>query len=434
MATVLADRFVLQTEIARGAVGVVWRGHDQASGEPVAVKVLRDELRGEVDIVEGFFSEAEILAAVDHPGVIGVRDFVVTDAVLAIVLELAEGTDLREHLSLHGPLPAAEAALRCADAAETLAAVQRAGFLHGDVKPGNLMLVGDGVKLVDFGVARAAGSTSTPSHGTPEYTAPEIAAGESACPGIDNYALGLVLYEALTGHSAYRGGSITDVLERHLAQIPVKPAAVDADLWTVVETLLALDPRGRGDLDAVAVELRRLAPGLSRQATAPIEPELRDRGATAPITSAPATPPLPQIAAAAVREGARPSKRWPRALVGAGAVGLAAVAACVLFALPGIGGGDGTDVADPSSTTAPAKTSDSPEPTDGPADPPEEPTVDPTTPGLDEPEADSDTPAIETDDLSDSDENDSAPEDSNEGEHVDQMPGSDLIGSRMPGN
>ncbi|GAB3649617.1 serine/threonine-protein kinase [Glycomyces tarimensis] len=440
MTTVLADRFVLQTEIARGAVGVVWRGYDQVTGEPVAVKVLREELRSEPEIVESFFAEAEILNAIEHPGVIGVRDFIVTDAVLAIVLELAEGSDLREHLRRHGPLPAAEAARRCAVAAETLAAVHRAGYLHGDVKPGNLMLDGaEGVKFIDFGIARAAGAEATPSHGTPEYTAPEVAAGEPARTGVDNYALGLVLYEALTGHSAYRGGSIPDVLDRHRAKIPVKPGAVDGELWAIVETLLSLDPADRGDLTRIAAELRRLAPGLSDQATAPIEPELRDRGAGNPIAYSPLTPPASDLAAEEVREGARRPKRRALALAGAGAVGLAAVAAFVLFALPGVGG-DGADVADPSPTAESTAPSESPEASDTPTEPvsegpAEDPSEDDTvSPGPQGPETDSDGAATETDDLSDSEGAGDGNEESNEGTPVDEFPGSDIIGSQMPGN
>ncbi|HEX2145106.1 MAG TPA: serine/threonine-protein kinase, partial [Glycomyces sp.] len=238
MQQVLADRYVLEHEIARGAVGVVWRGLDQVNGERVAVKILRPELRDETEIFESFRAEAGILRTIDHPGVVAVKDFIVTVEICAVVLEFIEGLDLREHLRVNGPLPAAEAARRCASAAETLAAIHRAGYRHGDVKPGNLMLDGaDGVKFIDFGIARAAASKTAPSHGTPEYIAPEVASGDSASTGVDNYALGLVLYEALTAHSAYRGGSITEVVERHLTKIPVKPAAVDAELWQVVERL-----------------------------------------------------------------------------------------------------------------------------------------------------------------------------------------------------
>ncbi|NUQ90925.1 MAG: serine/threonine protein kinase, partial [Glycomyces artemisiae] len=163
MKSVLADRYVLEHEIARGAVGVVWRAFDRITGDWVAVKILREELRGEAEIFESFRAEAEILRTIDHPGVVGVKDFIVTDAVCAVVLEFIEGLDLREHLRLHGPLPAAEAALRCASAAETLAAIHRSGYRHSDVKPGNLMLHGaEGVKFVDFGIARAAASRTAP--------------------------------------------------------------------------------------------------------------------------------------------------------------------------------------------------------------------------------------------------------------------------------
>ncbi|WP_199034661.1 protein kinase domain-containing protein [Glycomyces salinus] len=437
METVLADRFVLQSEIARGAVGIVWRGVDRVTGEAVAVKVLRGELRGETEIVESFFAEAEILNAIDHPGVVGVRDFIVTDEVLAVVLEHLEGPDLREYLRQGGPMSQAEAARRCASAAETIAAVHRAGYLHGDIKPGNLMLTSDGVKFIDFGIARPAGSTTTPSHGTPEYTAPEVAAGESACPGIDSYALGLVLYEAVTARSAYRGGSITDVLDRHMTKIPVKPAAVDAELWEVVETLLALDPKRRGDLDGIAAELRRLAPRLSEQASAPVEPGLRDREATSAVEYSPVTPAAGESLLDDILEAPEPPSRRRRglALAGAGALGLAAIAAIVLFALPRGETGGGEDVADEPGTsesaeedpTAGESDGPSPEPSEAPS---EEGTDAPTAEG---PEADSAPDATETDDLSGS-EGENGADDSNEGSSGDDFPGGDLIGSRMPGN
>src|SRR5699024_8021178 len=153
----------------------------------------------------------------------------------------------------------------------------------------------------------------------------------------------------LTGHSAYRGGSIVDVLDRHLAKIPVRPAGVDAELWAVVETLLSLDPSGRGDLDDIAAELRRLAPRLSERATAPIEPELRDRDAPDPAGYAPVTPPSPEPVPVETAVAGRSKRRVP-ALIGVGVAGLLAAAAFVLFALPGVEGTDGDDVADPSPT------------------------------------------------------------------------------------
>ena len=438
METVLADRFVLESEIARGAVGVVWRGHDRATGRTVAVKVLREELRGEPEVVESFFAEAETLNAIDHPGVVGVRDFIVSDQVLAVVLEYLQGPDLREHLRRNGPMSQAEAARRCASAAETLAAVHRAGFLHGDVKPGNIMLTDEGVKLIDFGIARSAASTTLPSHGTPEYTAPEVAAGDSACPGIDNYALGLVLYEALTARSAYRGGSITDVLDRHLAKIPVKPATVDPALWETVETLLSLDPSRRGDLDEIAAELRRLAPSLPEQATAPVEPQLRDRDPDSAISCAPVTPAAGEARLDDILSAPEPPRRRRGlALAGAGALGLAAIAAVVLFVLPGGGGGGDEDVADEPTATASAEPDPSPEepvetdePEAGPTDPPSEEGA--ATPPAGEPETGSAPEVGETDGLSGS-EGANGSDESNGGTTGDYFPGGDLIGSRMPG-
>ncbi|MEU6860897.1 protein kinase [Glycomyces sp. NPDC046736] len=439
MQNVLADRYVLEQEIARGAVGVVWRGLDQVTGERVAVKVLRPELRGETEIFDSFGAEAGILRTIDHPGVVSVKDFIVTDDVCAVILEYIDGLDLREHLRVHGPLPAAEAALRCASAAETLAAIHRAGYRHSDVKPGNLMLSGtEGVKFIDFGIARAAASKTVPSHGTPEYIAPEVASGDSASTGVDNYALGLVLYEALTGHSAYRGGSITDVVERHLARIPVKPAAVDRDLWQVVEMLLALDPRARGDLDAVAAELRRLAPRLSRQATAPIEPELRERDATATFTYDPVTPHAAEfdqseLGAMLAAESDAPPPRRSRGLIVLGvacALVLIAAAISVVIALTGTDTPKEDDMADPSEEATTAEVSQSPSPTtepdDGESTSPGEETTTVQAPETEDPATEGDSGDL------------SEPEgpngNSTEGTDEQQLPGSDLIGSPMPDN
>ncbi|MCC3763000.1 protein kinase [Glycomyces sp. TRM65418] len=450
MQTVLADRYVLEQEIARGAVGVVWRAFDRIAGDRVAVKVLRPELRGEKEIFESFSAEAEILRTIDHPGVVSVKDFIVTGAVCAVVLEFIEGLDLREHLRLHGPLAPAEAARRCASAAETLAAIHRAGYRHGDVKPGNLMLAGpEGLKFIDFGIARAAASKTAPSHGTPEYIAPEVAAGDSVSLGVDNYALGLVLYEALTAHSAYRGGSITEVVDRHLTKIPVKPSTVDARLWAVVERLLALDPSARGDLDAVAAELRRLAPDLATRPTAPIEPELRDRGAAAASAYEPVTPHAAEVDqgalgtlltarsegdARAEADGPDSDARFRRGLLLVGLAGFAVLAAA-FWAVMTFSGADvpnEDDVADPSEAattvvaTADESAAEPTEPTPEASPTPGEPTTAPEGP-----EVESDAPGQETADMSESETGDGG---STEGGSGDELPGSDLIGSPMPDN
>ncbi|MEU5874429.1 protein kinase [Glycomyces sp. NPDC047369] len=435
MKSVLADRYVLEHEIARGAVGVVWRAADRITGERVAVKVLREELRGEAEIFESFRAEAEILRTIDHPGVVGVKDFIVTDAVCAVVLEFIEGLDLREHLRLHGPLPAAEAALRCASAAETLAAVHRSGYRHSDVKPGNLMLSGaEGVKFVDFGIARAAASRTAPSHGTPEYIAPEVASGDSASTGVDNYALGLVLYEALTAHSAYRGGSITEVVERHLTRIPVKPVAVDPELWRVVETLLSLDPRARGDLDAIAAELRRLAPRLSRQATAPIEPELRERDATKSFLYEPVTPHAGEgigaLLAAGQEPPAEPARRGRFLVAALVLVGLAAAAVWAVAALTGPDVPNAENAGDPSEeagTSAPAEDESSADPTEPTPD--ASPSGDAASATPEGTESESPDNGVESTDMSGSE---GQTEGSTEGGSDDDSPGSDLIGSPMP--
>jgi serine/threonine-protein kinase len=265
---------------------------------------------------------------------------------------------------------------------------------------------------------------------------------------VDNYALGLVLYEALTAHSAYRGGSITEVVERHLTRIPVKPAVVDAELWRIVEMLLSLDPRARGDLDAIAAELRRLAPRLSNQATAPIAPQLKERDATASFKYEPVTPHAgeqgaPGAMLAAPSDGNEPrgevydsgaerlGRGWLVGLVAAGCfVVFAAVWAFLVVTRPDLP--DEDDVADPSggvSASVTAEADSSGEPTEPGPEESGTPGEETTTPQG--PDVESDMPDQESDEMSESEGND---DDSTEGGSDDDSPGSDLIGSPMPDN
>ncbi|GAA2386522.1 serine/threonine-protein kinase [Dactylosporangium salmoneum] len=256
--TIVGNRYRLESEVARGAIGAVWRAYDTQASEWVAVKVLRPEAAEVPELKDGFLGEAELLAGLEHPSVIRVKNLVTDKSMLAIAMELVAGPDLRRRLRAEGPLPPAVAAEVVAQIADALAYVHANGIVHGDVKPGNLLVPTDGgpVRLADFGVARRLDRPAGPTHATPEYVAPEVVAGGSPSPASDVYALGVVLFELICGRSPYRGGSPNDVLRRHADCVPVPPPGMPAALWPVIEACMELDPRMRPTAASIVGRLR----------------------------------------------------------------------------------------------------------------------------------------------------------------------------------
>src|SRR5437764_1475976 len=268
MLTVGAGRYELEAEIAKGAIGTVWRGRDTVTGQRVAVKQLRPDSAGQPDLVEAFLAEWRVLAELDHPCLVRARELVRGGDTYALVLDLVNGQDLRRRLRTDGPLPPAVAADVVAQIADALAYLHGRGIVHGDIKPGNILVPVDGspVRLTDFGVARpvpADGADAVrATHATPEYVSPEIIAGRAPRAAADVYALGIVLYELLCGRSPYRGGTVSEVLYRHAMCRPVRPVGFPEALWPVILDCLALDPATRPAATALAPRLRDLASAL----------------------------------------------------------------------------------------------------------------------------------------------------------------------------
>ncbi len=265
---VLAGRYELRRCLGVGGMSRVFLAHDRELSRDVAVKLL---LRtGAAEDLDRLRDEARAAASIDHPGVVTVHDVGATAAGVHVVMSYVEGESLAQRLDREGPLaPDAVAAIGRA-VCDALGAAHRAGVVHRDVSPGNVMLRPDGgVTVTDFGIARigeGAGRTTT-GHiiGTPAYIAPEQGRGTARIDGrADLYALGCCLFAALTGRPPFTDPDPVSVVLAHIRQTPPRPSTLRDDVPPALEqTLLralAKDPGRRypdaaamaADLDAVA--------------------------------------------------------------------------------------------------------------------------------------------------------------------------------------
>ncbi|SCK21115.1 serine/threonine-protein kinase [Streptomyces sp. WMMB 322] len=282
MARKIGSRYSIHQILGRGSAGTVWLG--EGPDGPVAVKLLREDLASDGDLVERFVQERSALLCLDHPSVVGVRDLVVDGNDLALVMQLVRGTDLRtrlEHDRRIAPQPAVAIA---ADVADGLAAAHAAGIVHRDVKPENVLLdalapAGPGgappALLTDFGVAKLIDSPRTTRAtsiiGTPDYLAPEIVEGLPPRASVDIYALATVLYELLAGFTPFGGGHPGAVLRRHVTESVAPLPGIPDELWLLIHQCLAKAPASRLRAVEVAARLRELLPDLEGLPTLDID-------------------------------------------------------------------------------------------------------------------------------------------------------------------
>jgi serine/threonine-protein kinase len=277
----VGSKYLLEEPLGRGATGTVWRARQRERagaeaavpgqpGETVAIKVLKEELAGDPDIVMRFLRERSVLLRLTHPNIVRVRDLVVEGELLALVMDLVEGPDLHRYLRENGPFTPVAAALLTAQIADALAASHADGVVHRDLKPANVLLQQyDGRMhplLTDFGIARLAdspGLTRTQEFvGTPAYVAPESAEGRPQTSAVDIYGAGILLYELVTGRPPFSGGSALEVLHQHLSAEPRRPSTVPDPLWTVIERCLRKNPDERPSAENLARGLRVVAEGI----------------------------------------------------------------------------------------------------------------------------------------------------------------------------
>ena len=255
-AGLLGNRYELLGLLATGGMGQVWRARDVLLHRPVAVKVLRSEFTGDATFLARFRAEAQHTAALTHRNIAALFDYGETPAedgehLAYLVMELVEGESLAQLLAREGRLAADRTLDVLEQTAAGLAAAHAAGLVHRDVKPGNVLVGGDGtVKITDFGIAWSAGSAPLTQTGqvvgTAHYLSPEQAAGEKAGPASDVYALGMIGYECLAGHRAFDGENSVQIALRQLRELPAPlPDDVPEPVRTLVERALLKDPATR---------------------------------------------------------------------------------------------------------------------------------------------------------------------------------------------
>ncbi|WP_326667846.1 serine/threonine-protein kinase [Streptomyces canus] len=274
MARKIGSRYTANQILGRGSAGTVWLGEGPEG--PVAVKLLREDLASDQELVGRFVQERTALLGLEHPHVVSVRDLVVDGNDLALVMDLVRGTDLRTRLDREKRLAPEAAAAIVADVADGLAAAHAKGVVHRDVKPENILLdmqgpLGPGgshpALLTDFGVAKLIDSPrrtrATKIIGTPDYLAPEIVEGLPPRASVDIYALATVLYELLAGFTPFGGGHPGAVLRRHVTETVVPLPGIPDELWQLIVQCLAKAPASRLRASELGVRLRELLPLLA---------------------------------------------------------------------------------------------------------------------------------------------------------------------------
>ncbi len=383
-----AGRYRLDSRIATGGMGEVWRATDTTLGRTVAVKLLKTEFADDPVFRQRFETEARHAAALHHPGVAAVFDVgerAGTDGSghprPFLVMELVEGQPLSSLLLAGRELDPDAVRDLMAQVGEALGAAHAAGIIHRDVKPANLIVTPEGqVKVTDFGIARAAdgvGITRTGAvMGTPQYLSPEQAEGKPASSASDVYSLGVVTFECLARQRPFEADSPIATALAHIREpVPDLPATVPADLARVVKRALAKDPADRyPDGAAFAAALRDPAQAVAAAPAPPVAP-LPDTAATqvlgaTPPPVLPVTPASPATPASPLE----PDRRNPWPIV---ALVLLLVALAIVLVLLLTSGDDDTDATGTvarDSSWAPSETATSDAPTE-----PTEPTSDPTT-------------------------------------------------------
>lgn len=309
----VGNSYTLVRPIGQGATGTVWQGEERATGEPVAVKLLHESLLRQPRLVTRFVQERTILLMLRHRHVVRVRDLFSVGETLGLVMDLVDGGSLRDHLNRRGTVPPAEVVRLAAQVASALAEAHELGVIHRDLKPDNILLCTEGgelqTRLTDFGIARILNlpslTTANAVVGTPHYMAPEAFHGTTPSAATDVYALGVLLYELVSGQPPYRSDSIPDLMRLHAQGNPERRPGIPDDLWRIITCCLSGKPRLRPSAAELVTELEALTDRLGDVPALPVPP----RPSSPAADSAPVRLPGPRRRE--VRNDV-PANRWIR--------------------------------------------------------------------------------------------------------------------------
>jgi serine/threonine-protein kinase len=297
--TLLSGRYQVLGTLGTGGMARVYRARDLNLQREVAIKILREDLPSDPSFQARFVHEARAAANLLHPNIVTVYDFGQDAARTFIAMEYVQGTDLKTLLRRRGGLPIEEAVGLVIQACAGVGYAHRAGLVHCDLKPHNILVTSDGrAKITDFGIARAL-ATIHPDEvseivwGSPQYFAPEQAAGGAPSPASDVYSLGVILFEVLTGALPFQAPDATQLARLHQTTPPPSPRAINpavpAALEQIVFKVLSKEPAARyRTADQLGRVLMTFAPRaplaeLSPQALPALTPPHLPEATTTPL-------------------------------------------------------------------------------------------------------------------------------------------------------